>query len=470
MKVLWEGRFSKPVSEKLNDFNASLPFDWKLYRQDLKGSMAHAEMLEKQGIISSEDEEKIQQGLASILADLESGALDLSKGGYEDIHMAIEQILTERIGEAGKRLHTGRSRNDQVALDMRMYVRDSLGQIRLLLLDLLKALLHTAGRSLHAIMPGYTHLQRAQPVTFAHVMMAYAAMFMRDVKRLNNTIDLMNESPLGSCALAGTTYPLDRHYTADVLGFDGPCMNSLDGVSDRDYLTEGLSDLSIIMMHLSRLSEEVVLWCSWEFKFIELDDAYATGSSIMPQKKNPDLCELVRGKTGRVYGDLMQMLTMLKGLPLAYNKDMQEDKESWFDASSTVIACLEILPEMLESMTILEENMEKAAERGFINATDLADYLTRKGLPFRDAYKITGGIVAFAQKQGKGLKDLSLEELQSFESRIDADVYDAIDLHHCVSRRNTCGGPAPEQVSAQMDLVSEFVVEEENRVEFEGGA
>lgn len=465
MKMMWEGRFSKPVSEQLNSFNASLPFDWKLYRQDIAGSLAHAAMLEKQQIISEADGKAIREGLQQILADIESGALQLAEGGYEDIHMAIEQILTERIGDAGKRLHTGRSRNDQVALDMRMYVRDSLHEIRKALLDLLKALVSTAENSIDAIMPGYTHLQRAQPVTFAHVMMAYASMIRRDVKRINNTISLLNESPLGSCALAGTTYPLDREMTAAALGFDGPCLNSLDGVSDRDYIVEGLADLSLIMVHLSRLSEEVVAWCSWEFKFIELDDAYATGSSIMPQKKNPDICELVRGKSGRVFGDLMQMLTMLKGLPLAYNKDMQEDKESWFDASDTVLACLAILPQMLETMTLLKDNMKNAAARGYINATDLADYLTCKGLPFRDAYKITGQIVGMANAEGISLDGIPLEKLQAFSSLIDQDVYEAIRLENCVARRNTLGGPAPAQVKKQVEAIQSFILEEEALVE-----
>lgn len=465
MKMMWEGRFSKPVSQQLNDFNASLPFDWKLYRQDIQGSLAHAEMLVKQQIISEEDGDAIAEGLKQILQDIEDGTIDLAHGNYEDIHMAIEQILTERIGDAGKRLHTGRSRNDQVALDMRMYVRDSLHEIRHKLLDLLKALISSAQEGLHAIMPGYTHLQRAQPITFGHVMMAYASMIMRDIKRIDHTIALMNESPLGSCALAGTTYPLDRDYTADVLGFDGPCMNSLDGVSDRDYIVEGLADLSIIMVHLSRLSEEVVAWCSWEFKFIELDDAYATGSSIMPQKKNPDICELVRSKSGRVFGDLMQMLTMLKGLPLAYNKDMQEDKESWFDACDTVLACLSILPAMLETMTLLTENMENAAAKGYINATDLADYLTKKGMPFRDAYKITGQIVGMANSRKISLNDLSLEELQAFSPMIEEDVFAAIDLKNCVAKRSTKGGPAPVQVQAQIDQAQAFIVEEEALVQ-----
>lgn len=457
MKAMWEGRFSKPASEELTSFNASLPFDWRLYHHDIQGSKVHARMLANQQIISKEDALKIQKGLEGIEADIEAGLIGLAHGDYEDIHMAIEQILTERIGDAGKRLHTGRSRNDQVALDMRMYVRDDLNKIHDLLLNLLDALTEKAAESVDAIMPGYTHLQRAQPVTFGHVLMAYASMIMRDVQRLENTLSLMNVSPLGSCALAGTTYPLDRHFTAAELGFDGPCLNSLDGVSDRDYLVEGLADLSLIMMHLSRLSEEVVAWCSWEFKFIELGDAYATGSSIMPQKKNPDICELVRGKTGRVYGGLMQMLTMLKGLSLAYNKDMQEDKESWFDAADTVIACLKILPAMLTGMTLLRANMAAAAEKGFINATDLADYLTKKGLPFRDAYKLTGQMVAAAQQQNTTLNQMPLEQMQSFSALIEADVFEAIDLHNCISRRKSAGGPAPEQVLLQIDAVKQFM-------------
>lgn len=457
MAKLWAGRFSKTTDETVNDFNSSIPFDNRLYVQDIRGSLAHSEMLARQGIITREDKEAIHQGLKEILADMEAGQVSFDPGQYEDIHMCVEQLLTEKIGDAGKRLHTGRSRNDQVALDMRMYVREEAGLIRDQVLHLIDVLTDVAEANTETIMPGYTHLQRAQPVTFAYILLAYVSMLKRDARRLENTLEVLDECPLGSGALAGTTYPLDRHFTATALDFSQPCDNAMDGVSDRDYCLEFLSDLSILMMHLSRLSEEVISWCSWEFKFIELDDAFSTGSSIMPQKKNPDICELVRGKTGRVYGDLMTLLTVMKGLPLAYDKDMQEDKECVFDAVDTVSMCLKVLPDMLSTMTVLTENMAAAGRRGFINATDCADYLTKKGMPFRDAYKLTGGLVARCIRQGRTLEQLSLEELQEESPLFDEGFYAAVDLLNAVKRRNTWGGPSPEQTRKQIALAREFV-------------
>lgn len=456
MAKLWAGRFSKNTDETVNAFNASILFDQRLYPQDIEGSLAHSEMLAAQGIISEEDKKAIHQGLREIKEALDQKQIVLDQR-YEDIHMAIEQILTEKIGDAGKRLHTGRSRNDQVALDVRLYVRKELKEVKSLLKELLKTLIQIAEENTHTILPGYTHLQRAQPISFGHEMMAYANMIRRDVKRIQNTLEVMDECPLGSGALAGTTYPLDREMSASLLGFSKACDNSLDGVSDRDYCLEAMSDLSILMMHLSRLSEEVIAWCSWEFKFIELDDAFATGSSIMPQKKNPDICELIRGKTGRVYGDLMQLLTTMKGLPLAYNKDMQEDKESVFDAFDTVKICLQVLIPMLETMQVLEDNMKNAAMKGFINATDMADYLTRKGMPFRDAYKITGQLVAQALAEHKGLNELSLDELKEHSDLFDEDVYEAIDLLTCLNARLTKGGPSPAEVQRQISVMKDFV-------------
>lgn len=456
MAKLWAGRFSKNTDETVNAFNASILFDQRLYPQDIEGSLAHSEMLARQGIISLEDKEAIHQGLKEIKEALDQKQIVLDQR-YEDIHMAIEQILTEKIGDAGKRLHTGRSRNDQVALDVRLYVRKELLEVSELLKELLRTLVQIAKENTHTILPGYTHLQRAQPISFGHEMMAYANMIRRDVKRIHNTLEVMDECPLGSGALAGTTYPLDRELSASLLGFSKACDNSLDGVSDRDYCLEAMSDLSILMMHLSRLSEEVIAWCSWEFKFIELDDAFATGSSIMPQKKNPDICELIRGKTGRVYGDLMQLLTTMKGIPLAYNKDMQEDKESVFDAFDTVKICLQVLIPMLETMQVLDENMKNAAMKGFINATDMADYLTRKGMPFRDAYKITGQLVAKALEKKQGLNELSLDELKEYSDLFEDDVYDAIDLLTCLNARLTKGGPSPVEVSRQIKVMEEFI-------------
>ena len=460
MAKMWQSRFQKEEDELVNQFNASILFDQRLYHEDIMGSHAHANMLAKQGIISKEDNAKIQKGLQDIEWEIEAGKILLDLR-YEDIHMAVEEILTEKIGDAGKRLHTARSRNDQVAVDLKLYARKEMKKIRSLIIHLLNAITELAENNLDAIMPGYTHLQRAQPITFAHWLMAYASMLQRDAVRIDHLLEDMDTCPLGSGALAGTTYPIDRVQTAIALGFEGPMLNSLDGVSDRDYILEALSDLSILMMHLSRFSEEIIAYCSWEFKFIELDDAYATGSSIMPQKKNPDICELVRGKTGRVYGDLMQMLTAMKGLPLAYNKDMQEDKESFFDAVDTVKMCLRVFKPMLETMTVLRQNMEKAARKGFINATDMADYLTKKGMPFRDAYKATGKAVAYAIKKDAGLNDLSLEELKAFSPLFEEDIYDAIDLLTCVNARQSLGGPSPEAVRMHIDEMNAWLEDQD---------
>jgi len=455
---LWGGRFSKDTNELVNALNASISFDQRLYEQDILGSIAHAAMLAGQGIISQEDCAAIHDGLTGILMDIKEGNVEFSAEN-EDIHMNVEALLTERIGDAGKRLHTARSRNDQVALDFRMYVRQETGTVTGQLLELEQVLCRRAREHQNTVMPGYTHLQRAQPISFAHHLLAYAQMFARDVTRLEDCRRRLNECPLGCGALAGTTYPIDRWKTALELDFDRPCSNSLDGVSDRDYALELLSDLSILMLHLSRFAEEIILWCSWEFKFIELDDAYATGSSIMPQKKNPDVAELVRGKTGRVYGDLMGLLTVMKGLPLAYNKDMQEDKEPVFDALDTVEMILPVFTAMLDTMTVLPENMRRAAGRGFINATDCADYLTKKGMPFRDAYTVTGKLVAACFAKGKTLEELSLDELRSVSPLFDADVYDALKLENCMALRASYGGPAAGETSRQIEEIEAFVKE-----------
>lgn len=446
---LWAGRFSKEADGRVNDFNSSIRFDSRMFEQDIKGSMAHAQMLAARGIIPQDDAGVITDGLAGIYEDLKSGALAFDPNA-EDIHMFIEQELTARIGDAGKRLHTARSRNDQVALDLRMYLKGEVATIDTLLNDLLDTLIDKAALHVDTIMPGYTHLQRAQPVTFAHHLLAYANMFLRDLGRLRDASYRMDELPLGSGALAGTTYPIDRRMVAAELGFSRVTANSLDGVSDRDYCIELAAAISVMMMHLSRLSEEIVAWCSWEFKFVELDDAFATGSSIMPQKKNPDVAELVRGKTGRVYGDLLALLTMMKGLPLAYNKDMQEDKEAIFDVVDTVKLCLSTMTPMLATMTVLKENMRNAAARGFINATDCADYLTKKGMPFRDAYKCTGALVALCIARGLTLETLSLADYQSADPLFAADVFDAISLETCLATRTSEGGPAPSAVRAQV--------------------
>ena len=447
---MWAGRFSKEVDEKVNDFNSSISFDARMYRHDIRGSMAHAQMLGEQGIIEKHESEKIIEGLKGILADLDSGALHFDPNA-EDIHMFVEQVLTERLGDTGKRLHTARSRNDQVALDIKFYLKDECDEISKLTYELIETLIAIAQEHYDTVMPGYTHLQRAQPVTFAHHIMAYAQMLTRDLGRLADTKKRMDRMPLGSCALAGTTYPLNRKRTAELLGFEDITYNSLDGVSDRDYCIELASAVSILMMHLSRFSEEIVMWCSWEFKFIELDDAYSTGSSIMPQKKNPDITELIRGKTGRVYGDLMTLLSMMKNLPLAYNKDMQEDKEAIFDAIDTVKLCLSTFIPMFRTMTVLKGNMRKAAAKGFINATDCADYLVKKGMPFRDAYKITGTLVARCIELDTTLEDLDIKEYKKLTDVFDEDVYKAINLETCVMQRNVDGGPAPEAVARQIE-------------------
>lgn len=431
---LWAGRFSKEADKKTNDFNSSIATDSRMFEQDIDGSIAHATMLAAKGIISEENFIQIKSGLEQIKADIISGAL-LIDPNAEDIHTFIEQTLTERIGAAGKRLHTGRSRNDQVAVDVRLYLRKECDALDALLKGLVASLTNKAQENKDAIMPGYTHLQRAQPITFAAHLSAYVEMLKRDIDRLADAKRRMNVSPLGSGALAGTTYPIDRQMTAELLGFDTFSASTLDGVSDRDFCIELASVLSIIMVHLSRLSEEIVLWCSWEFKFVELDDAFSTGSSIMPQKKNPDITELVRGKAGRVFGDLMTLLTMMKGLPLAYNKDMQEDKDAIFDAFDTVKICTDTLIPMIDTMRVIPENMRKAAAKGFINATDCADYLVSKGLPFRDAYKATGEIVALCIKTDETLETLPIEKYREICELFDEGVYEAIKLENCVKRR-----------------------------------
>ena len=451
-KKIWVGRSNGVTDTVADDFNSSIRFDSRMYREDIGGSIAHAAMLGAQGIIPAPDAEKIISGLEEILADLDAGRLRFDPAA-EDVHMFVETVLTERLGDVGKRLHTARSRNDQVTLDTRMYLRgkadDTAGHVR----ELVSVLCDRAGEHAATIMPGYTHMQRAQPVTFGHHLMAYAAMLLRDIGRLGDCRRRMNISPIGCCALAGTTYAVDRRAEASALGFDGICGNSLDGVSDRDYCIELCSTLSVLMMHLSRLAEEMVLWSSWEFGFIELSDAYTTGSSIMPQKKNPDMAELVRGKTGRVYGDLVALLTVMKGLPLAYNKDMQEDKESVFDAVDTAGACLAVMTPMIATMKVKADAMRRAAQRGFINATDLADYLVTKGVPFRAAYKISGELVALCIREDTVLEELPLETFRRASPVIDEDVYRAIDLDACVTRRISEGGTSPGSVMEQITAV-----------------
>ena len=451
---MWAGRFSKEVDETVNAFNSSISFDGRMYRHDIKGSVAHAEMLGECGIISREDSDEIIKGLEGILSDIDSGRLEMDTTA-EDIHMFIEAELTKRLGDVGKRLHTSRSRNDQVALDTRLYLRDEIEEIKGLLLKLEEVLCELAGKHTDTVMPGYTHLQRAQPVTLGHHLMAYAQMFSRDLGRLDDTRKRMNESPLGCCALAGTTYSIDRYMTSDALGFDRPMINSLDGVSDRDFCVELNCAISLIMTHLSRFSEEIIMWCSWEFKFIELDDAYATGSSIMPQKKNPDITELIRGKAGRVNGNLMTLLSMLKGLPLAYNKDMQEDKEAVFDSVDNVKLCFKTFIPMLETMRVNKDKMRAAAAGGFINATDCADYLVKKGMPFRDAYKISGRLVAECIDKGLTLETLPLESYRELSGLFSEDIYDAISLETCVKERSSFGGPSPESVIRQIEITRE---------------
>ncbi len=454
MAKMWAGRTDGNIDKIADDFNSSIRFDCRMYRQDITGSMTHAAMLASKGIISESDADTLIDGLEGILNDIDSGALEFDMS-CEDIHMFVEQVLTQRLGDVGKKLHTARSRNDQVALDIRMYLRNEIDEISELAKDLIGALVSKAEEYKTAIMPGYTHLQRAQPITFGHHLMAYTMMLLRDLDRLKDCRKRMNRSPIGCCAMAGTTYDTDRHFEADKLGFDGICMNSLDGVSDRDFCVELMSAISILMMHLSRFSEEIILWSSWEFKFVELSDAYTTGSSIMPQKKNPDMAELVRGKTGRVYGDLMGLLTTLKGLPLAYNKDMQEDKEGIFDACDTVKMCLQVFAPMIATMTALTDNMKRAAQKGFINATDLADYLVKKGMPFRSAYKISGSIVAQCIRENTVLEELPLVAYKAYSDLFDEDLYKAIDLVTCVETRISEGGPAAASVEKQIAYVKE---------------
>lgn len=460
MAQLWGGRFTKETDQIVYDFNASILFDKRLYKQDIEGSMAHVRMLEKQGILTEKECEKLVHGLLGILQDVDSGALEITSE-YEDIHSFVEANLIARIGETGKKLHTGRSRNDQVALDMRLYVRDEIRNTDHLLYELMQVLLRIMEDNLDTFMPGFTHLQKAQPVTLAHHIGAYFEMFKRDRSRLSDILDRMNYCPLGAGALAGTTYPLDRGYTAQLLGFAGPTLNSMDSVSDRDYVIEYLSALSTIMMHLSRFSEEIIIWNSNEYQFVELDDAYSTGSSIMPQKKNPDIAELVRGKTGRVYGALMGILTTMKGLPLAYNKDMQEDKEGIFDAIDTVTACITLFTGMVDTMKFNKNEMEASAKNGFTNATDVADYLVNRGVPFRDAHSISGRLVLDCIAKGKALDDLTLDEFRAQSEYFDEDIYEAISMKTCVEKRLTLGAPgrvAMEEVIAvnkeYMDSIS----------------
>lgn len=442
---LWGGRFQKSTDKKVDDFNSSIRFDARMYKEDIKGSVAHAKMLGEQGIIAKEDSEKIVLGLNAVLEDIENGVAEFEVDA-EDIHMNVEKLLTEKIGDAGKRLHTGRSRNDQVALDIRMYLKSEVEEISDMVKELQKTLVSLAKDHTETIMPGYTHLQKAQPITFAHHLMAYYEMFKRDFSRLSDCYDRMNIMPLGSGALAGTTYPLDREFVALELGFSGVTKNSLDGVSDRDFCIELASALSIIMMHLSRFSEELILWSSHEFSFVEMDDAYSTGSSIMPQKKNPDVAELIRGKTGRVYGHLMGLLTTMKGIPLAYNKDMQEDKEPIFDAVDTVKLCLPVFCDMIKTMKVRKDNMLQGAKGGFTNATDLADYLVKKGMPFRDAHAVVGKLVFYSIGKNCALDDLTIEEMKEFSDIIENDVYEAISMQTCVNERRVIGGPAKDVV------------------------
>ena len=456
MNTMWAGRFQKQLNSRVNDFNSSIHFDCRMYKQDINGSIAHVTMLGKCGIISEDDAALIRKTLGEILNDLDAGTLAFDMNA-EDIHMFVESELTARIGDVGKRLHTARSRNDQVALDLRLYLRDEIAELKALLMHLLNVICNKSEQHAADIMPGYTHLQRAQPVTLGHYLMAYGQMFARDVRRLDDVTQSMNVLPLGSCALAGTTYPIDRVMVAELLGFDSVCQNSMDGVSDRDYAIELLSTLSIMMMHLSRFSEEIILWSSSEFGFVDLDDAYSTGSSIMPQKKNPDIAELVRGKTGRVYGDLTTLLTVMKGIPLAYNKDMQEDKEAVFDAVDTAKICLELFADMLDTATFNVSTLHDAVSKGFINATDCADYMVKKGLPFRSAYKIVGQLVAYCIAHNKTLETLSLDEYHIASPVFEEDVYKAIDPDTCVAGRACLGGPAPGRVLEQVQAMRKYL-------------
>lgn len=456
MAQLWKGRFKKELAKETNDFNSSIKFDKRMFEEDIKGSMAHAAMLGAAGIIDKSESEKIVDGLDGILKDIKNGVLEIDESA-EDIHTFVEGELTKRLGDTGKRLHTARSRNDQVALDIRLTLRKEIGTIEEQVKELIGVICEKAEENKLTIMPGYTHLQRAQPITFAHHIMAYAAMLCRDLDRLSVVKRRMNVCPLGSGALAGTTYPLNREMVAKELGFDSITLNSLDGVSDRDFCLELAAALSIIMVHLSRFSEEIIMWCSWEFKFVELDDAFSTGSSIMPQKKNPDIAELVRGKSGRVFGDLTALLTVMKGIALAYNKDMQEDKEAIFDAVDTVKMCLTAFTPMIETMTVLKDNMRNAAAKGFINATDCADYLVGKGLPFRDAYKATGELVALCIDKNLTLETLPIEEYKKICPLFDDEVYTAINLEKCVADRLVPGGPSKESVEAQIKAAKDFI-------------
>ncbi len=453
---LWQGRFSKAIDKKTNDFNSSISFDSRMFREDIEGSMAHADMLGTCGIIDRSEADKIIEGLKGILADIESGSLAIDMEA-EDIHTFVEGELTARLGSTGKRLHTSRSRNDQVALDIRLHLRKQADEILMDLKELIKVICDKAEDNAETVMPGYTHLQRAQPITFGHHLLAYAEMLLRDIARIEDAKKRMNINPLGSCALAGTTYEIKRSLTTAALGMDDYSRNSLDGVSDRDFCLELASALAIVMVHLSRFAEEIILWCSWEFKFIELDDAFSTGSSIMPQKKNPDIAELVRGKSGRVFGDLMTLLTVMKGIPLAYNKDMQEDKEAIFDSFDTVKMCITTFIPMLDTMTVLKDNMRAAAAKGFINATDCADYLVKKGLPFRDAYKATGTLVARCIELGETLETLPLSEYKKICDTFDEGVYEAINLDVCVSQRGSAGGPAKENTMANVERIRAII-------------
>ncbi|MBQ6825460.1 MAG: argininosuccinate lyase [Clostridia bacterium] len=456
MDKMWAGRFSKALDKEADDFNSSIHFDCRMYKQDITGSIVHAMMLAKQGIISENEKEEIINGLSSILEDIENKKLDFDFDA-EDIHMFIESELTKRIGDAGKKLHTARSRNDQVALDIRLYLAYECEEIGKLLKKLIEVIRDKAEENQDAIMPGYTHLQRAQPITFAHHLLAYAMMFKRDFERVGDALDRMLCCPIGSCALAGTTYNTDREFEAEHLGFNEIMVNSIDGVSDRDFCIELMSCFATVMMHLSRFSEEIILWSSWEFKFVELDDSYTTGSSIMPQKKNPDMAELVRGKTGRVYGDLMALLTTLKGLPLAYNKDMQEDKEAIFDSVDTVKKCLSIFAPMVATMRPIKENMYSAAQKGFINATDLADYLVKKGMPFRTAYKHVGTLVGYCIEQNTVLENLPIEKYKEYSDLFDNDLYNEISLETCVAKRISAGSTGYESVKRQLEYITEFL-------------
>ena len=453
---LWGGRFTKPTNQLVYDFNASITFDKTFALQDIKGSIGHVKMLTKQQILTNQEGQLIEKTLNEMLQELENGTLVIDES-YEDIHSFVESTLIERIGDTGKKLHTGRSRNDQVALDMRLYSKDQIDMLNTLLVDLLKTIHQIMKDHTNTIMPGFTHLQKAQPITLAHHMGAYFEMFKRDRSRLHDIYQRMNYCPLGSGALAGTTYPLDREYSAEILGFAGPCLNSIDGVSDRDYLIELLSAMSTMMMHMSRLAEEMIIWNSHEYQFIELDDTFSTGSSIMPQKKNPDICEFIRGKTGRVYGALMSLLTTMKGLPLAYNKDMQEDKEMYFDALNTTKGCLQLLSDMLKTTTFNKDKMKKSATGGFTNATDAADYLVSKGVPFRDAHGIIGQLVLYAIENNKALDDLTIEEFKNISEVFDEDIYQAIDVNTCVNKRNTIGACGQEALKHVIKMNEDYL-------------